>query len=436
MNDGSGLSHNNRFSARHVVTLVKTMPEKPEGFAWSQTFSIAGVRGTLSSRMTGSNTKGRFFGKTGTLDGVICTSGYLEHRHMGRRLLFGMLMNNVSNATAARSAHDNVIQAYAEDLLAAGSRPKLPEISSVRSTGGSITVRWKPSTGANGYLVWTSRDALVWKRSDAHRVAGTSHTIGGLSSDQRLYVRVVAFNHAGESDPSNTYASKVSVSAPPVLIVDGNERWQAQPVAENTMGAAHDFAAWVAQAIDGVAYDTVSNRVVTDGVVSLSDYKVVVWSLGEEGTAHHTLDSVEQQAVRNYLQGGGSLFISGAEIGFDLYANGDASSRSFYQDVLRAQYLADSAKTFVAKGSGGVLGEIGRIGFYTPDRMVVDYPDQIAPYGGSQGILRYEGGLGGTAAIQYQGGYRLVYFGFPFESIDSREDRRIVMSNVLGFLLP
>ncbi len=90
----------------------------------------------------------------------------------------------------------------------------------------------------------------------------------------------------------------------------------------------------------------------------------------------------------------------------------------------------------MVKGSGGILQNVGRLGFYTPDRMVVSYPDQIAPTGGSKAILSYDGGLGGTAGIQYEGAYRLVYFGFPFESIDAREERRAVMSRVLGFLLP
>jgi hydrogenase maturation factor len=136
------------------------------------------------------------------------------------------------------------------------------------------------------------------------------------------------------------------------------------------------------------------------------------------------------------VQGGGNLFVSGAEIGFELTRSAaSASDRAFYQDILRAQYLADSAETFVAKGTGGVLGTVGRIGFNTPDRLVVNYPDQIAAMGGSQVILTYEGGIGGGAAIQYQGSYRLVHFGFPFESIDSRESRRAVMNNVLSFLL-
>ena len=50
-------------------------------------------------------------------------------------------------------------------------------------------------------------------------------------------------------------------------------------------------------------------------------------------------------------------------------------------------------------------------------------------------ILGYVGGTSGTAGVQYDGAYRLVLLGFPFESIDSGEDRARVMRAVLDFLL-
>jgi len=418
--------------------LLQTMAKRPEGQAWERTFSVAGVRGTLSSRMTGADTVGRFFGKTGTLNGVIATSGYLDHRHLGRRLLFGMLMNNVANQTNARTAHDKIIQAYAADLLSTGSRPSAPELESVTNdgNGATVTIRWTPATGASGYLVWSSADAMLWKRELARRVTGTSHVFGGLTPNERVYIRVSAFNDSGESDPSDVYGTKATKTASTILIVDGNDRWQRQPAPENTTGGGHDFVALVAEAIETQGYDTVTHEAVIQGQVPLKNYGAVLWHLGEEGSEHRTFELAEQQAITAYLQQGGSLFVSGAEIGYDLMTSGIAADQTFLQEVLRAQYLADDAETFVVKGSGGILQNVGRLGFYTPDRMVVSYPDQIAPTGGSKAILSYDGGLGGTAGIQYEGAYRLVYFGFPFESIDAREERRAVMSRVLGFLLP
>jgi PBP4 family serine-type D-alanyl-D-alanine carboxypeptidase len=78
--DGSGLSHDNAVTPRHVVGLLRAMTTVPESVAWRRTFSIAGVRGTLGGRMSGADTLGRVHGKTGTLTGTIATSGVIYSR--------------------------------------------------------------------------------------------------------------------------------------------------------------------------------------------------------------------------------------------------------------------------------------------------------------------------------------------------------------------
>ena len=47
--------------------------------------------------------------------------------------------------------------------------------------------------------------------------------------------------------------------------------------------------------------------------------------------------------------------------------------------------------------------------------------------------MSYVGGVGGTAAVTYDGAFRVVHFGFPFESIDNQPDRDAVMSRVMTF---
>jgi len=54
---------------------------------------------------------------------------------------------------------------------------------------------------------------------------------------------------------------------------------------------------------------------------------------------------------------------------------------------------------------------------------------------GSITALSYSGGTGGTAAIQYANGcQRLIYFGFPFETIYPDSTRRTVIARALDFL--
>jgi hypothetical protein len=48
-----------------------------------------------------------------------------------------------------------------------------------------------------------------------------------------------------------------------------------------------------------------------------------MWMCGEEATESESFGAVEQSLVQTYLQGGGKLFASGAEIGWDLVARGN-----------------------------------------------------------------------------------------------------------------
>ena len=64
-------------------------------------------------------------------------------------------------------------------------------------------------------------------------------------------------------------------------------------------------------------------------------------------------------------------------------------------------------------------------------------PDRIGAQSGAQAALSYVGCSGGTAAIQYHAAanhYRVVVFGFPFETITSATTRTDIMERVIGFL--
>ena len=438
--DGSGLSHGNRVAARHVVALMQLMAERPEGLGWSRTFSIAGVRGTLAGRMGGADTLGRFFGKSGTLNDTIALSGYLEHRHDGQRYLVSLLMNDVTSAAAARAAHDAVVEALAADLRGLGPRPQAPVLSSVKNdgNGSSITLAWSEVAGADGYLVWRSADGRRWPRSEARWVHANEHrtlTLGGDAGDT-LYVRVSAWSAAGPSDPSDVYAARAASVPSTVLLVDGNDRWQAQPAPENSLGGGHDFLRAYAETLGDVAFDSCSNEAVVDGACSLSSYDVVLWALGEESTEQAALDADERAALTAYTEAGGNLLISGAELAWHLGANGDAGEVAFLEDVLRAGYAGDDAATFVARPDSPLLEDGALLGFLTPDAMVVGYADLLDPLGGATSWIHYVGGAGGVGAVRYDGSYRVTYLGFPFESIDGLDDRQIVMDETLAFFAP
>ncbi|MEA3342264.1 MAG: hypothetical protein U9R15_20040, partial [Chloroflexota bacterium] len=185
-------------------------------------------------------------------------------------------------------------------------------------------------------------------------------------------------------------------------------------------------------------FDSGSNEAIQEGIINLGDYGVVDWILGEESINEETLNGTEQALLSSYLDGGGALFISGAEVGWDLDYMGSIYDRAFYTSTLRAEYVGDDAEIYeVAPVSGSIFDGLPAFSF---DALYdADYPDQITPTNGSSATLTYSGGQGGAAAIQYRSEMtacpRLVYFGFPFETIRS-DQRAGVMARVMNFLSP
>lgn len=431
--DGSGLSHSNRVTARSVVELQQAMYELPAGQAWMETFSIGGVIGTLGGRMGGADTSGRFFGKSGTLNGVIATSGTLFNRHDGHRYAISVLMNETQqDNSTTRAIQDDVVAVMGADLRGGGARPTAPVLQTAVGVGaGQVELDWEPSANADGYTVWITTDG-VWRRTEARYTTDTQVSLVTLDPDRTYAFRVTADGPGGISDPSDTYSVSASAQPASVLVVDGNDRYASQ--FENPLGTGHRFASITAEALGGRSHDTVANEAVVDGLVSLDDYDAVVWVLGEESTTDLTFDADERAAVDAYLAGGGNLLVSGAEIGWDLDYLGDIDMLGFYTTSLHASYVDDDAGTFSAVPTyGGLFDGVGELGFLTPATLEVNFPDVISPVGGATSELVYVGGIGGTAAISYAGSYRVVHLGFPFEAIDNGPQREAVMAAILGF---
>lgn len=99
IDDGSGLSRNNRLTAWHLTELLRVMHESPHRQTFRESLAVAGVDGTLEHRLTEDRYRGRVQAKTGTLRGVRALSGYVRTRD-GRELVFSFLANNVRGRIA------------------------------------------------------------------------------------------------------------------------------------------------------------------------------------------------------------------------------------------------------------------------------------------------------------------------------------------------
>lgn len=91
--DGSGLSRNDLISPEAVVGILDVMRRSPNFTLFYESLPIAGVDGTIRTRMRGTAAEGNVHAKTGTLSMVRSLSGYVRTAD-GRLLEFSVLCNN------------------------------------------------------------------------------------------------------------------------------------------------------------------------------------------------------------------------------------------------------------------------------------------------------------------------------------------------------
>lgn len=92
--DGSGLSDQNRVSARQLTALVEAVltAEPRTAKAYRDSLAVAGVSGTLGKRMRGTPAQGKVFAKTGFIGGTSALSGIAQTRD-GSEIVFSILVD-------------------------------------------------------------------------------------------------------------------------------------------------------------------------------------------------------------------------------------------------------------------------------------------------------------------------------------------------------
>ncbi len=378
------------------------------------------------------------------------------------------LKEPVFRQIAARAVYQGIVKFYAErEGTAVHLLPEPPTRLVARATGpGQVTLTWSPppccdglvGDAATSYKVYHSDDGRAF--DNGLETISPTLTLTGLPPGSLHFFRVTAVNKGGESFPTPVVAvrlpdtlSQVGVGegAPPFLIVDGFDRLDQTALIpqweSSALGTArrmflermqtYDYAVEHAQSLAacGLAFDGAVNEAVTAGDVALADYAAVDWFVGEDSTADAALDDAERSLLAAYLDGGGSLLLSGSEIGYDLVEQG--RDPAFYGGYLRAAYRGDDAETYDFGATGGIFeGVSGSFDDSTQGTYDVGYPDRLGAANGSAVVLTYSGGSGDGAAIAYAGDYRLVYVGFPLETVTAEDVRTALFCAAADFLLP
>ena len=93
--DGSGLSRQDRTSPRQIVKLLQGMNDSPAAAAFDDSLPVVGRNGTMYNRMRGTAGQDNCHTKTGTLHDVSTLAGYCNTAG-GERIAFAFLMNRVA----------------------------------------------------------------------------------------------------------------------------------------------------------------------------------------------------------------------------------------------------------------------------------------------------------------------------------------------------
>jgi D-alanyl-D-alanine carboxypeptidase/D-alanyl-D-alanine-endopeptidase (penicillin-binding protein 4) len=101
LNDGSGLSRNDMITANATVQLLTFMSKHRYFAQFRDALPIAGVDGTLRTRMRGTPAENNLRAKKGSLSSVASLSGYVTTA-AGEHLVFSMMLNNYPDASALR----------------------------------------------------------------------------------------------------------------------------------------------------------------------------------------------------------------------------------------------------------------------------------------------------------------------------------------------
>jgi D-alanyl-D-alanine carboxypeptidase/D-alanyl-D-alanine-endopeptidase (penicillin-binding protein 4) len=106
--DGSGLSRHNYITANGTTRLLTYMSTHRYASVFRDSMPIAGVDGTLRTRLRGTTAAGNLRAKTGTISGVASLSGYVTSA-AGERLVFSIILNNYTEESSSRRSHVDAI---------------------------------------------------------------------------------------------------------------------------------------------------------------------------------------------------------------------------------------------------------------------------------------------------------------------------------------
>ena len=367
---------------------------------------------------------------------------------------------------------DYVVQPLPVDHMAL----RMTSENEVELTWQPVADALEPTAVAEKYIVYTrigdgDFDNGVLVDGNSYRTT--------LPAGMVCSYKVTAVNKGGESFPSEILsAGRAFNSKGTVLVINGFDRisapadftapasgfgdsygnYETQVIAGNTFDYPAIHGAAILKA--GYSFVSVSNESLSpvgkgekNIPVDMREYRYVDLILGKQCQTKmgrggvkplefKTFSKPMQEAIAAYCKQGGNIFVSGAFVGTDLWDNrlatADEADKKFAMEVLKYKWRVGQAATMgkvksVASPFPALSGNYTYHNELNADSYVVESPDAIEPATkDAHTVMRYsENNL--SAGVAYQGDYKTVVLGFPFESIRTDSEREAFMNAVLTF---
>ncbi len=164
-----------------------------------------------------------------------------------------------------------------------------------------------------------------------------------------------------------------------------------------------------------------------------NQFDALIWNISWSFPA---MDLNSVNFLSNYLDNGGSLFIAGQDIGWDIFdgqgSSGFTEARNFYEYYLDADYVADNSNVYLMDGvEGDPLGDGLSFRLQGPYSK---YPEVIDSKSGSGVLFMNYQGTDKYGAIHFDSGtFKTVYTGFGLEQISESEMRNLLVKNILNW---
>ena len=315
-----------------------------------------------------------------------------------------------------------------------GEAPSQPQALTMQMLASdNLSVRVRPQREADYYTCFTSLNGLDFDS------AGVSLTgaflLEGLSPGDLIYCQVRATNQIGHSPLSATGVAAVSSGINEVLLVGADE------TAHDTAVQCH-AKAFVAI---GRGVDYACREAVRTAAIPLNAYSMVDWPAGQP-VARKSLEYDEQLLLISFLENGGRLLISGADIASQLGTSFDAFDGYFLKRFLKATYqgagpatgmLSPEPNSFLADMTPFEYGDSGAVSYEFS-------PDILNPYQNSRLLLNYASSVptrSEGAAVGFLGAFNqspvvgaVVFLGFPLEAVADSLVRIDLLRRLVEFL--